>query len=219
MTNKLIFSTLLMFIFAASNLSAQKLGLRAEYGVQGIAQQSTYLISANRSVDFKLSTVSVSPSRSIGLYTQFNYGWLFFQPEFLYTTYEQTVAVESFSEEAVHNGEINYRESFQQFDIPVYSGVKYKALKIGVGPVFHIGENINTDLTQFENLEIRPSKISAGIQAGIGLDLKYFNIDLKYQRDFNQSTDHIVFNNGNRHLNASISSFRLGVAFALGKNK
>lgn len=206
-----------MTVFTTVNLSAQKVGLRAEYGIQSLSQESTFLISANRSIDYKLTTKSVSPSRSIGLYTQFDFGWLFFQPEVLYTTYEQTLEFESFSEEANPRSSNEIVESFQQFDIPLYAGVKYKNVKLGVGPVFHVGQNIDSDIADFTDIELRPSKVSAGIQTGIGFDLKYFNLDFKYQRDFNQATDHIYFNNYNKDLKNSISSFRVGLAFALGK--
>ena len=207
----------MLFLFTSLGLSAQKVGLRAEFGLQSLPQQSTYLIGSNKSVDFKISTVSVTPATSVGLYTQFDYGWMFFQPEFLYTTYSQTLSVENFSEEAGTRPDNLYTDEYQQFDIPVYAGVKIKRVKIGVGPVFHVGRNINTELTQFEKLEIKPSTVSAGVQAGVGVDLKYFNLDIKYQRDFNQATEHIYFNESNRQLNSSLSSLRVGIAFALGK--
>jgi hypothetical protein len=142
---------------------------------------------------------------------------MFFQPEVLYTTYEQTLELESYTEEASPRVSNEFVESFQQFDIPLYAGVKFKNVKIGVGPVFHIGQNIDSELSSFNKIELRPSTISAGIQTGVGIDFKFFSLDLKYQNDFNQATDHIYFNNYNRNLNNSVSSFRVGMAFAIGK--
>lgn len=219
MTNKLLILAFLFTALTTVNLSAQKLGIRAEYGAQSLSQESTYLISANRSIDYRIGTKSVTPSRSIGLYTKFDYGWLFFQPEFLYTTYDQTLEIESFSEEARGIGVTEVTENFQQFDIPLYAGIQYKFIKVGAGPVFHVGQNIDSDIADFDNLEVRTTPISAGFQTGLGIDFKYFSLDLKYQRDFNQATDHIYFTDGNEALSNKLSSFRVGVAFALGKNK
>jgi len=157
MTNKILTTAFVLFLFAVTNLSAQKLGLRAEYGFQNLPTEATYLVGPNKSVDFKLSTISVTPSRSIGLYSQFDYGWLFFQPEVLYTTYEQTLSLEAFNEEVNTRQSSLFTERYQQFDIPVYAGVKIRGVKIGAGPVIHVGRNIDTDLTQFEKLSIKPS--------------------------------------------------------------
>ena len=219
MTNKLIFTfALIALFFSFSNLNAQKLGLRVEYGLNSIPQQSQYLLAPGKKIDYVISTKSVTASQSIGLYTSMDFGFIFFQPEVLYTTYSTTLTVESYGEgQRLVGSDGLITENFQQIDIPVYAGVKFNNIKIGAGPVFHVGENINTEVAEFDKITVKPTAIAAGMQIGLGLDLKYVNLDIKYQRDFNQSTDHIQYDNRNTGLRSSLSSLKIGLAFSISK--
>lgn len=210
-----------VMFFAFGNLNGQiDLGIRFQTGLQNQNTESTYLISAGKSVDYKLELNHISNTQSVGVYSQFNFGWLYFQPEVLYTRYDVNYMVQDFNAETDEMK--SYTENFQQIDIPVNAGLRYKNFRIGGGPIFHMIQELNSDLSDLNNLEIKTKNVSAGFQGGIGFDWKIVHFDLKYQTDFNSVGDHITFGNRATKLKTTPSSVQFGIAIALGskeKNK
>lgn len=207
-----------ILLFTVSSLSAQqKLGLRIEYGMQNVKTQNSYLIGANNRIDYNLSIQDITPVQSIGLYAYKSFGNLFIQPEFLYSSYSVQYAIEDFTDSRPSTSAASKSERIQQFDIPVFAGVRFNKFRVGAGPVFHVGETIESELEAIDNINIKPTKLSAGLQLGLGFDFSFFAIDIKYNREFNQISDHIRFENQPSGLTSNINSFRLGLAFAIGQ--
>ena len=207
-----------ILLFSISSLSAQqKLGLRIEYGMQHVKTQNSYLIGANNRIDYNLSIQDITPVQSIGLYAYKSFGNLFIQPEFLYSSYSVQYAIEDFTDSRPSTSTASKSERIQQFDIPVFAGLRFNNFRIGAGPVFHIGETIESELEVIDNINIKPTKLSAGLQLGLGFDFSFFAIDIKYNREFNQLSDHIRFENQPSGLTSNINSLRLGLAFAIGQ--
>ena len=207
-----------MFITFGSINAQVDLGIRFQTGIQGQSTESTYLVSAGKSVDYKLDLSSISNSQSVGVYSQFNFGWIYFQPEVLYTRYDVNYVVQDFNAET--DELVSYTENFQQIDLPINAGLRFKNFRIGGGPVFHLIQELNSDLSDLNNLDINTKNISAGFQGGIGFDWKIVHFDIKYQRDFNSVGDHISFGSQPTKLKTTPSSIQFGMAIALGnKNK
>lgn len=218
MTFKNIFTFVIVSFLAMSSIQAQnKLGLKVEYGLNNIPTQSHYLVNENNQVEHQISILGATPSQSIGLYSSFDFGYIFLQPEALYTSYSVNYQIENFNNRVDEPSMMNVTEKIQQFDIPVYAGVRYKFLKFGAGPVFHIGETLESPFSDYESIKVKATKISAGFQAGIGVDLKYVNVDIKYQRDFNNVSDHLEYNGQPTGLKSSLSGLRIGVAFNIAR--
>ncbi len=213
-----IFTFALACMMAFNTIQAQnKLGVKVEYGLNAVPTQSTFLVNEFNQVEHELSIVSATPAQSIGLYSAFDFGYIFLQPEALYTSYSMNFEIENFNSQVDAPSTLTVTEKIQQFDIPVYAGVRYKFLKFGAGPVFHIGQHIESSFSDLGKLSVKPAQISAGFQAGIGLDLKYVNVDVKYQREFNSVTDHIEYNSQPVGIKSSLSGIRIGIAFNIAK--
>lgn len=212
----LTFVIIALFI-GLSSANAQKIGLRAEYGINSFKSESMYLLGPNKTIDYELTTADVSNSNSIGLFTSFKFGYLFLQPEVLYTQYESTFKLSSFGESRVRLNNKVFTQRFQQVDMPIVAGVHYKRLKFGAGPVFHFGETIKTDALELENLEIKSNNFSTGYQLGVGVSFDYFDIDVKYQGAFNQANDHIIHRNAKTAAKNSTSTIKVGIAVHISK--
>ena len=217
MTTKHFLPFLAIAFFLVNSLSAQhKLGVKVEYGLNQLSQQSKFLVGPNASIEYQLSTKDVTPTQSIGLYSYFQFGNLFVQPEALFSSYSVSYNLENFTDFRNSQNSVSpIREKIQQIDLPIYAGVRIKNVKLGAGPVFHVAETISSELSDYEHFSIAPTKLSAGMQAGIGIDLKYVILDIKYNVEFNQTSDHIQYRNNATGLKSNISGLKVGLAFAL----
>ncbi|MDA9774141.1 hypothetical protein N9B82_04215 [Saprospiraceae bacterium] len=211
--------TALTFLFMmVANLSfgQNKLGVRFFQGFQNQATESQYLVGPQNTVDYKLELGQISNSQTVGLFSQFEFGFLYFQPEFLYTRYSVSYELEDFSAES--GTELStIVENRQQFDVPVNAGVKFKGFRIGGGPIFHFAQEFESNFTDFSNITLQKKDISAGFQGSLGYDWSVFHFDLRYQTDFNSVTDHLRFSQRGLKTKANTSSVQLGVAVALGR--
>lgn len=207
----------IMFCMNFKTSAQHDLGLRFQTGIQNQNIESTYLISAGQSVDYKLQLNNISNTQSVGIYSLFNFGWLYFQPEVLYTKYDVQFKVQDFKAET--DDMLLYNERYQQIDLPINAGIRFKNLRVGGGPVFHLIQELNSDLSDLNNLEINPRNISAGFQGGIGFDWKIVHFDIKYQRDFSSVSDHISFGKTPTKLKTTPSSIQFGIAIALGNKE
>lgn len=210
----IVFAT--MFILNSIN-AQQRFGVKLDYGINNLEQQSKFLIGQNNSIDYKLSVEDISGTQSIGITSIFDFGNLFLQPEFVYSSYAVKYNLENFSDRRSNVSNTVIQESIKQFDIPVYAGLKFNRIRIGAGPVFHLKESISTSLHDYEGLSINPTKFSAGLQAGIGIDLDYIVFDVRYETQYNQVSDHIQYNNQPTGLKSNVQGIKVGVALVLGK--
>lgn len=210
---KILILSILFFVAYQGN-SQIDFGIRFQTGFSNqVSTESTYLIGPNKSVEYNLQVNQVSNTQSIGAFTQFKFGWLYLQPEVLYTRYESQFLVDDLRADAV--GMTEYNESYQQIDIPVNAGIRFKNFRLGGGPVFQMIQELNSDLSSLRNTEISPRSINGGFQGGIGYDWKILHFDLKYQRNFGTVVDHVNFGGSPADLGVSTSSFQFGIAVAL----
>jgi hypothetical protein len=208
-----------VFFFVAYQGNAQiDLGIRFQTGLQNQQQtESTYLVGANKSVDYRLEFQNISNTQSVGAFSQINFGWLYLQPEVLYTRYDVNFLIEDFKSEKV--GSAIYTENYQQIDIPINAGLRYNNFRIGGGPVFQLVQELNSELADLRDIELTPRNINAGFQGGIGFDWKILHFDIKYQRNFASVSDHISFGASSTKLKTTTSTLQFGIAMALGTEK
>ena len=218
MSKTKIFILSILFFVAYQGNAQFDLGIRFQTGLQNQQQaESIYLLGPNKSVDYKLEFQSISNTQSVGVYSQFNFGWLYFQPEVLYTRFDKQFLVEDFKSEV--SGMQVYTEEYQQFDIPINAGLRFNNFRIGGGPVFQFIQELNTELSELRNIEISPKNITAGFQGGIGFDYKVLHFDVKYQRNFASVSDHLFFASTPTKLKNTSSQIQFGVALALGNKE
>ncbi len=119
-----------------------------------------------------------------GLYTRLKIPviGLYLQPEVLYVSSGGNVNVDD-------NGSVSVSDvHFSRIDVPVLLGIRLvKVLRLYVGPDFSFLINVNT--TEDLNLNFKSTVVA--YQAGLGLDLGRFGIDLKYEGNMSALTDNI----------------------------
>ena len=97
---------------------------------------------------------------------------LYAQPEILLSQTESTVSV------ANQNADL----SFNRVDVPVMLGGKVGPLRINAGPVLSFLTKAESDLSgTVADIQDNYSNTTVGFQAGVGIDILKFVIDLKYE--------------------------------------
>ena len=89
-------------------------------------------------------------------------------------------------------------QQMNRIDFPILLGLKLSAFKIGIGPVFTFLISNDSDLEQITHYDMQLNKAAVGYQAGIGLDIKKFTIDLKYEGSLSRWSDGINLGNNER---------------------
>ena len=211
--------TILLFVIfqITSTYGQNQLGFRFFHGINQQNTETVYLISEGKSIDYRVDLKSMSNSQSVGLFAQFNFGFLYLQPEFLYTNYSVSYQVEDYYVDGPSS--LNIEEKIQQIDLPINAGLLYKGFRLGGGPVFHFVQSINSDFNTLKNTTIDTKSIKAGFQGSLGYDWKIFHFDIRYQGDFNPISDHVYFNNSNIGLKSTPSSILLGIAMAINNKR
>lgn len=212
---KTIFSIIVVLFFGTSIFAQGKLGVRFFNGYQFQSSESKYLISNNH-VEYNLNLTNISNSQSVGLFSHFDFGYLFLEPEVLYTTYSVQYSGSRYDTES--SSEFSVTERVQQVDLPINAGINIKNVRIGCGPVFHVLKNNKSDLVRNSSIENISQTLTAGFQGSIGYSWKIFHADIRYQKEFNSLTDHLVYNNQKVNLSSTFSSLQFGIAVALDSN-
>lgn len=116
-------------------------------------------------------------------------GKLYLQPELVFNSNSVDYTLQKINLGGVTTSVKN--ENFQYLDIPVLLGLKLGAFRINAGPVGHVFLNNTSDLFEIDSYSQNFDPVTWGWQGGIGLDLWKFNIDLRYEGNFNKYGNHI----------------------------
>ena len=208
---------LMLFVFTV--LSLQMANAQFKIGVRG--GLSTMDISANELIiknknDIKQLGIAVTDAGygvHIGMFMQAQMGKFFIQPEVLFNSNSVEYALNDFTDANVFS--TLKKESFQNLDLPIMVGAKFGPLRLQGGPVGHVHINSKSDLFDIEGYSQNFKNMTWGYQAGIGLDLWKFIIDLKYEGSFKKYGDHMVFDGKAYSFDDNPGRFvaSLGIAF------
>ena len=172
--------------------SAQfKLGVRAGMSTQDVSPNQLLITQSEDFEELGLSVKNANYGIHFGFFTQIQMGKFFIQPEVLFNSNSTDFSVKELTiSNAV--GDIR-REKYQYLDIPFMMGVKYGPLRLQGGPVGHVFLNSSSELFDINGYDQKFDEMTFGWQAGIGLDIWNFLIDVKYEGRFNNFGDHLVF--------------------------
>ena len=132
-------------------------------------------------------------------------GGLYIQPELLYTSFK--------NEYDAPTGE-SFEIGKRRIDVPVNIGKTFlgEFLQVQVGPVFSYYFEDDISLSDIENSE--RDEFNVGLQIGTGVNIKNFNVDLRYEFGFGKNSSKFVqdtwgFETENRSqlLNLSVGYF------------
>ena len=165
---------ILTFMFAANlSFGQNKIGVRFFQGFQNQSTESKYLVSPQNTVDYKVDLGTISNSQTFGLFSQFEFGFIYLQPEFLYTSYSVSYQFEDFQSEG-GDAITNIVENRQQFDVPINAGIKFKGFRVGGGPIFHFAQEFESGLAELRSITLKKKDFS--FHNNWNLKLEYFSI-------------------------------------------
>lgn len=140
---------------------------------------------------------------------------LFIQPEILLSSKGGTF-------EIFKNGSttpVNVDVKFSQIDIPVLIGLKLGPLRLNAGPMASLnvgqGNQLGDALKAYstQNINKTIEQATFGYQAGIGIDIRSFNLDLRYEGGLSNISQLNLQNNA--QFNSKVSLWQLTAGFVL----
>lgn len=165
-------------------------------------------------VDFFKNNSANRTGYVLGLYTRIGRK-VFIQPEVLFSSKGGTF-------EIFKNGStspVNVDVKFSQIDIPVLLGFKLGPLRFNAGPMASLnvaqGDKLGDALRDYtsQNINKTIEQATFGYQAGVGLDIRSFNIDLRYEGGFSNISQLNLQNNA--QFNSKVSLWQLTAGFVL----
>ncbi len=210
-----------LFLFSALQANAQFnrkfvfVGIRGGANFSNLQTEGLTIARPGASVqDFFKNNSANRTGYVLGAYTRIGRK-LFIQPEVLFSSKGGTF-------EIFKNGStspVNVDVKFSQIDIPVLIGLKLGPLRLNAGPMAslnvaqgnQLGDALKVYTTQNINKTIEQATF--GYQAGIGIDIRSFNIDLRYESGFSNISQLNLQNNA--QFNTKVALWQLTAGFVL----
>ncbi|OEK01904.1 hypothetical protein BFP97_10420 [Roseivirga sp. 4D4] len=132
---------------------------------------------------------------------------LYVQPELLFSKTESTIT----------SGAQNVDLSFNRVDVPIMIGGKIGPLRINAGPSLSFLTSAESDVAGLvTDVKDNYSSTNVGFQAGIGIDILKFAIDLKYEGSLSEKFGDAITVGGNSFsTDERPSQIVLGIGFKL----
>jgi len=174
--------------------------------------EKTYVGEAFDYINHEVSYKGSNLVKSIGVFGQEKFGYLYARAELSYTNFTQEYNVRSF----VQFGQAprNVYESFDFIDFQLMGGLTHKNLRFGVGPVAHILAGHDTELDFISGYSDNHRSITYGFTTAIGLDAGRFHLDLRYENNFRTVGEHINYGTRNSGFKNKphVVNFTLGIS-------
>ncbi len=187
-----IILTSIILILLTSSISAQNLGFK--FGIKAGFSQTDYGIKElhiQSTDDFKMAIEDSRVGYHGGITLQLRIRKFILQPEVIFNTINVNYKLTGIFSGTIDT--ILAKETLQDLDIPIMLGFKSGILRLNAGPVGHLYLDSSSDLFKVSGYSEQFDKIKWGWQAGLGLDIWKFTIDLRYEGNFSKFGDHIRF--------------------------
>lgn len=208
--------TILVLSFAI--LAVNFITAQFEYGLKvGMSTQSLNSdaidLQNNTLSDLQLSLGEASYGYQVGLFAQFKIAGLTISPEVLINSNSYEYKLEEFNE----NGGFQkiVQDQYQYIDIPILVGFKLGPLRAYVGPEAHYFVNSFSKLASENGFEEQVNKLNYGAIAGAGLNAGRLRFDLRYELNFTDFEDHILFDGEGIDFNSDDSRLIFSVGYKL----
>ncbi|MCB0642007.1 MAG: PorT family protein [Phaeodactylibacter sp.] len=178
-----------LLVLLSTALQAQlKLALRGGMSTTEVNPKTINILNDGGLRDLAISLENANYGLHGGILIQAQIGSFFIQPEVLFNSNSMDFRVEDFRNGSTYNEIL--RETYQYLDIPIMMGFKFGSFRIQGGPVGHLYLNSTSDLFDIEGYSQDFDEMTYGWQAGIGVDIWRFLIDIKYEGNFTRLGDH-----------------------------
>jgi len=189
--NKILFSVIAVLAFASNTNAQTALGLKTSVGVSLAPNETTYAGEVFDYINHEISYKGTNLVKSVGVFGQQKFGFLYGRAELAYTNFSQEYDVRSFIQ--IDQGIRKFYEKYDFIDFQLMGGVTHQNFRFGVGPVAHIlaGYTPALDFISGYRDNIRP--ITYGFTGAVGLDAGRFHIDVRYENNFRTIGQHIFY--------------------------
>lgn len=209
---KLPLISLFFVLLFAQTINAQtKFGFKASYTHFLTQEEVSYAAIDSRSITHEVSFIEMTPATSIGVFTQSNMGFLFFQSEALYSQHSTQFQVESYINDDI-DGQV-LSEEYKNLDLNIVAGVNKKNWRFGLGPKFHINLDVTSNLDQLAFYTEKRKSITQGFQGLVGYNFGRLHIDVRYERDFSTVGNHIYFDDEKAAFTNKIKALSLHAGY------
>jgi hypothetical protein len=211
MKNKVIFLGLLLIITASTGFSQVKFGLKGGVNLSRLKGDKEFTTpNPTQETNYKISVPNMTMvGFHVGLVSQIQLFNFFLQPEALYTVTRNDINVYDLnSADPDEANEVTQR--MNRIDVPIIAGLKFNALKLGLGPLVTFLISNDSDLEKITSYDLKLKRATVGFQAMVGFDIKKFSIDLKYEGSLSKMSDGInIGNNEKMTFDSRINQFIL----------
>lgn len=179
-------------VMSVQAFSQVRVGIKGGLASTDVPAGSLVILDQDDVEDFTLSIQDAKYGFHLGFFVQAQLGTFFIQPEVLFNSTSVDYSLEDI--QGIDPVQIR-DENYQYLDIPVMLGVKLGPLRLGAGPVGHLFLNSTSDLSDIfnEDYEQAFDDLTLGWQAGAGLDLWKLHLDFRYEGNFTDFGNHLVF--------------------------
>ncbi|AXE18939.1 PorT family protein [Runella rosea] len=215
---KIFFALAFLVAFQATAQFNRKLIFIGVRGGANFSRLETQDLSIKRpgasTLDFFKTNSTNKTGYVVGAYARIGRK-LFIQPEVLLSSKGGTFEI--FKDGSTTP--VNVDVKFSQIDIPVLIGLKLGPLRFNAGPMASLniaqGSQLGDALKVYtsQNVNKTIEQATFGFQAGVGLDIRSFNIDLRYESGLSNISQLNLQNNA--QFNSKVSLWQLTAGFVL----
>ncbi|NBB18104.1 outer membrane beta-barrel protein [Runella sp. CRIBMP] len=215
---KIFFALAFLVAFQATAQFNRKLIFIGVRGGANFSRLETQDLSIKRpgasTLDFFKTNSTNRTGYVVGAYARIGRK-LFIQPEVLLSSKGGTFEI--FKDGSTTP--VNVDVKFSQIDIPVLIGLKLGPLRFNAGPMASLniaqGSQLGDALKVYTNQNVNKTieQATFGFQAGVGLDIRSFNIDLRYESGLSNISQLNLQNNA--QFNSKVSLWQLTAGFVL----
>ncbi len=184
---------LLMFGVFSGVHGQIEFGIKAGISSYDLAKDGILINDGNQNIKWNISNAGYG--HHFGIYTRLSALGIFLEPSMLFNSNTVTYDITTYGESGVFNTIKN--EKYNHLDIPVVAGFKLGVLRFQGGVVGHLFINSISDVVDIKGYEQRFKRASYGWQAGTGLDIWKFRLDLMYEGNLDKFGDHITIGGHN----------------------
>lgn len=201
------FFLLAMMTFALNSADAQllKYGLRVGGGTTSVDAEPQNVFSPSDSVLMTLSSSHFG--FHVGGFARVTVKDFFFQPEVLFNTRGHDYTIYDLD----GNLERVAEDRFTTLDLPLIVGYKFSSLRFQAGPVGSMTLTNSNELVEYfqeqEDLVSTLQGFNWGWQAGLGLDISKFMIDIKYEGNFQRVGNDITIDGNTYNFDGRTNRF------------
>jgi hypothetical protein len=185
---QLSFILVLVIMTYTASFSQIEFGIKAGLSSYDLANEGILISDGNQNIKWNIADAGFG--HHFGIYTRLSALGLYLEPALLFNSNKVTYDITTYGESGVFNTVKN--EKYNTMDIPILAGFKIGLLRFQGGVVGHLFINSISDAVDIKGYEQRFKTATYGWQAGTGVDIWKFRLDLLFEGNFDKFGEHIT---------------------------